>query len=381
MRTKCILFVLAAGLWTNTMTACSPQTDGNYYEANSDATVETQSGAPVYQATPTAYRSVCAQAGTIETFDYTAHDDNGRAYSKQCRVYLPYGYDSSKQYDVLYLMHGFYGNIRTILEGSVGGRRLQYVVDHLIADGRMRPMIIVTPTITDYYTTSNWIKFPKEVREDLIPAVEGTYSTYSRSTSAEDLIAARNHRAFSGFSMGGTTTWNMFQYNLAYFHTFIPISGTSWALGNEAGADVAAATAELLKNSITEQGYGKDDFFIYAATGTNDVAYPLHTHIEAMQQLTDMFTYDYRPSNGNLCFLLAQGGRHDYDYVTDYLYVLLPHLFPVEGDATAITNTMTDAKTSDSVLYSVSGHKIGRVSQHNLPKGMYVAKDRKYIVR
>ncbi len=377
MRTKSFLFVLAAGLWANTIAACSSQPDDSHI--NSNTTMETD--APVYQATPTSYRSACAQAGAIETFDYTAHDDNGNAYSKQCRVYLPYGYDSSKQYDILYLMHGFYGNIRTILEGTVGGRRLQYVVDHLIADGRMRPMIIVTPTITDYYTTSNWIKFPKELREDLIPAVESKYSTYSRSTSAEDLIAARDHRAFSGFSMGGTTTWNVFQYDLAYFRTFIPISGTCWALGNEAGADVADATAELLKNCITEQGYGKEDFFIYAATGTNDVAYPLHTHIEAMQRLTDMFTYDYRPSNGNLCFLLAQGGRHDYDYVTDYLYVLLPHLFPAEGDAASVKYTMTDAKTSDSVLYNVSGQKIENASMHNLPKGVYVAKGKKFVVR
>ncbi len=379
MRTKNILFILAAGLWTNTMAACSSQPDDSYLGMDSNTTMP--SDAPVYQATPTAYRSTCAQAGTIETFDYTAHDDNGNAYSKQCRVYLPYGYDSSKQYDILYLMHGFYGNIRTILEGTVGGRRLQYVVDHLIADGRMRPMIIVTPTITDYYTTSNWIKFPKELREDLIPAVESKYSTYSRSTSAEDLIAARDHRAFSGFSMGGTTTWNVFQYDLAYFRTFIPVSGTSWAFGNEAGADVADATAELLKKCITDQGYGKEDFFIYAATGTNDVAYPLHTHIEAMQRLTDMFTYDHRPSNGNLCFLLAQGGRHDYDYVTDYLYVLLPHLFPAEGNATAVAYTVNDAKTSDSVLYSINGQKIGKASRQNLPKGVYVGKDKKYIVR
>lgn len=118
MRTKSILFVLAAGLWTNTMSACSSQLDDSYSGMNSTTTVE--DGAPVYQATPTAYRSACAQAGTIETFNYTAHDDNGNAYSKQCRVYLPFGYDSNKPYDVLYLMHGYGGNIRTIFEGTVG---------------------------------------------------------------------------------------------------------------------------------------------------------------------------------------------------------------------------------------------------------------------
>ena len=159
MRTKSILFVLAAGLWTNTMSACSSQLDDSYSGMNSTTTVE--DGAPVYQATPTAYRSACAQAGTIETFNYTAHDDNGNAYSKQCRVYLPFGYDSNKPYDVLYLMHGYGGNIRTICEGTVGGRRLQYVVDHLIADGKMRPMIIVTPpspTITRQIIGSSFLR-------------------------------------------------------------------------------------------------------------------------------------------------------------------------------------------------------------------------------
>ncbi len=82
-----------------------------------------------------------------------------------------------------------------------------------------------------------------------------------------------------------------------------------------------------------------------------------------------------------LHYLLAQGGRHDYDYVTDYLYVLLPHLFPAESDAAAIICTKTDTMTSDSILYSISGQKIGKTRMDNLPKGVYVAKGKKYVVR
>lgn len=297
-----------------------------------------QDGAPTYAPVPDEYRTTCTEAGTIETLDYVAHDADGSPRDKQCRVYLPYGYDSGKQYEVLYLMHGYGGGIRTIFEGTTNRRKLQNVVDHLIANGRMRPMIVVTPTITNYQTEENWTQFPKELREDIIPAVEGRYSTYAQSTSPEDLIASRDHRAFGGFSMGSTTTWNVFEFDLAYFRTFIPISGTSWALGHMAEEELADATAGLMRQSVIDQGYTKDDFFIFAATGTNDIAYPLHTHIEAMQRLTDMFRIDYRPSVGNLYFLLAQGGQHNYDWVTDYFYAILPHLFPPTDEPSEISN-------------------------------------------
>ena len=294
---------------------------------SSDDTEE-QDGAPMYAPIPDEYKKSCTEAGNIETLDYVAHDADGSPRNKQCRVYLPYGYDGSGQYEVLYLMHGYGGGIRTIFEGTVNGRKLQNVVDHLIADGRMRPMIVVTPTITNYQTEENWTQFPKELREDIIPAVEGRYSTYARSTSPDDLTASRDHRAFGGFSMGSTTTWNVFEFDLAYFRTFIPISGTSWALGHMAEEELADDTAELMRQCVITQGRTKNDFFIFAATGTDDVAYPLHSHIEAMRRLTDMFVYDYRTSAGNLFLLMAQGGRHNYDWVTDYFYVILPHLFP-----------------------------------------------------
>ena len=328
----------------------------HFFESNSSESSE----APVYQETPLVYRSTCAQAGTVETLDYVAHDADGSPRNKQCRVYLPYGYDSGKQYDVLYLMHGYGGGIRTIFEGTTNGRKLQNVADHLIADGRMRPMIVVTPTITNYQNEGNWTQFPKELREDIIPAVEGRYSSYARSTSSEDLIASRDHRAFGGFSMGSTTTWDVFEFDLAYFRTFIPISGTSWALGHMAEEGLADATAELMRQSVIEQGYTKDDFFIFAATGTNDIAYPLHSHIEAMRRLTDMFIYDHRLSAGNLYFLLAQGGQHNYDWVTDYFYVILPHLFPpIAGTSGISNNTLTTEKQVARIdYYDMQGVKI-----------------------
>ena len=52
------------------------------------------------------------EAGTIERITYTAHDyyGDGAPVEKEANVYLPYGYDESKQYNVLYLMHGIGGD-------------------------------------------------------------------------------------------------------------------------------------------------------------------------------------------------------------------------------------------------------------------------------
>lgn len=57
---------------------------------------------------PVGYMKDCKNKGTIETFEYTAKDytGSGKKCTKQARVYLPYGYDESKEYPVFYLMHG-----------------------------------------------------------------------------------------------------------------------------------------------------------------------------------------------------------------------------------------------------------------------------------
>lgn len=59
---------------------------------------------------------------------------------------------------------------------------------------------------------------------------------------------------------------------------------------------------------------------------------------------SDMFVFDYRPSVGNLYFLLAQGGQHNYDWVTDYLYAILPRLFPPVDDSSEISNNFFAAE-------------------------------------
>lgn len=275
---------------------------------------------PQFVTTPAAYKTQISNAGTIESVEYTANSGN-----KTALIYLPYGYNANTKYDILYLMHGAGGNNSTLMGNTSRYTTLKYVIDNLIDRKDIKPLIIVTPTISGMNGAE---AFTDELENYLVPAVESKYSTYAKSTNKQDLIQSRKHRAFGGFSMGSTTTWFVILNNLDYFHSFIPMSGDCWALEQMGGVGKPKETAELVANKINEQGYSTNDFFIFAATGTRDIAYEgLTNQINEMKKLTDVFIYDYDSSKGNLYYLVAQNGLHTYDYVTDYLFDILPYIF------------------------------------------------------
>ena len=83
---------------------------------------------------------------------------------------------------------------------------------------------------------------------DLIPAVEGTYSTYADNVTPEGIKASRDHRAFGGFSMGSVATWHTFLNCLDAFRYFMPSSGAIDSTGNR--LDSFSAALELSKKGI-----------------------------------------------------------------------------------------------------------------------------------
>ena len=58
------------------------------------------------------------------------------------QVYTPPGYSKDKKYPVLYLLHGIGGNERE--EWAKGGVP-HVILDNLIADKKIEPMIVVLP--------------------------------------------------------------------------------------------------------------------------------------------------------------------------------------------------------------------------------------------
>ena len=232
--------------------------------------------------------------------------------AKKMYVYVPYGYDESKKYNVFYLMHGGGESEETCFNDD--GINIDVMLDNMIANGDIEPMIVVTPTFNKAPDGAGDVW--KEMRETIIPYVENKYSTYAENTSIDGLKASRYHRAYGGFSMGGGSTWRMFCNNLDICAYFMPLSGHSW---DGAGG---------VQNAIDKFGFKKDEYYVFAATGTKDIAYgnmvPLMNELKAD---TKRFTYTSDFSKGNLYFLEAPNESHWWGIVRHYVYDALPYFF------------------------------------------------------
>ena len=122
-------------------------------------------------------------------------------------VYTPAGYDAKakKTYPVLYLLHGFSDDA----SGWTAVGRANVILDNLIAQGKVKAMIVVTPlgygtmefphlgwsawSHTDVRNI-NFIRFSQALLTEVMPQVESEYR----------VTKDRNARAIAGLSMGGS---------------------------------------------------------------------------------------------------------------------------------------------------------------------------------
>lgn len=116
-------------------------------------------------------------------------------------IYLPPGYDSNIRYPVLYSLHYFDGNQRSLLSGlGLNGN-----ADKLIASQKINPMIIVAPDYKNSFAVNTSLEqgaaakgatiglYKDYLINELIPYVDAHYST----------LASREGRFIDGYSMGG----------------------------------------------------------------------------------------------------------------------------------------------------------------------------------
>ena len=254
-----------------------------------------------------------------DTYESMTYENREQTLHKRAIAYLPYGYSENQPYNVFYLMHGGWSNETTYLGTPENPGVFKNVLDNGMADGRIRPMIVVCPTYnntssedsSDYSLALRLTEnYHNELINDLIPAVEGTYSTYAENTTPEGIDASRDHRAFCGFSMGSVATWRTFQYCLDYFRYFMPSSGSLTSDG------------EYMASLVRDSGHAWNDFFIFAASGTEDFAYSsFKNQIDAMAGVSDgTFRYANNEQDGNLYFLEQEGGVHSGEYAMEYFY-------------------------------------------------------------
>ena len=233
-----------------------------------------------FKEIPQEYFDVCEKGGTVKTFKYTTRDNQtpgSPEFEKSALVYLPYGYDENDtktRYDVLYLMHGGGDSPAWYFDGEGRNSRLKNIIDHQIANGEVKPLIICALSYYTQYSndaTKNCIDYHYELDTDVIPVFEKQYHTYANGDVSQDsLDASRWHRGFGGFSMGACATWSVFEFCLGEMGYFIPMSGDCWAKGRGNSVE----SAKHLADTVTKNGKTANDFFIYSGCGRNDVAEP-----------------------------------------------------------------------------------------------------------
>lgn len=270
---------------------------------------------------PTEYEQPAVHQGKLQYEDYNTfdYDDDKHPMEKFLVVYTPYGYDESKEYDIMYLTHGHTGGATTWLGKPTDPYEVKNVIDHLIEDGKVRPMIVVSVTYyddnqdeeTDDYDAGILNYFGEELRNDIIPFVESKYSTYAKTYDREGFKASRDHRIMGGFSMGGVATNLQMCESMDYFRYYMPISGSLfWTTG---GRGTSLNPGKKLEESIKAQGYNRDDFFVYTSTGSLDFArQTVERQFRSMKDNTEFFAFGQPGEAGvNAAFGIGEGEGHN----------------------------------------------------------------------
>lgn len=297
---------------------------------------------------PDGYENPATQQGTLnkltyDTWESFSYEQKSNKITKEAWVYLPYGYTDEEEYNVFYLSHGGWSNETTLMGTDDNPKSFKNVIDNAIQDGNIKPLIIVLPTYnntsendsSDYSLAIQLTnQFHNELVNDLIPAVESKYSTYAKDTTPQGLKESRDHRGFGGFSMGSVNTWNTFRYCLDYFRYFMPMSGSYTTDG------------EYMADLVRQHGYSSQDFFIFAASGTDDFAYSaFKAQIMAMANNSGgMFKLAKNESEGNMSFLEREGYKHDAKATDEYTYNGLRFFWNGQTDTQSADNQSSSSK-------------------------------------
>jgi enterochelin esterase-like enzyme len=173
--------------------------------------------------------------GSIEKVEY---DSTTVGNQRKTLVYLPPGYSTAAKYPVLYLLHGIGGDEE---EWHHFGHP-EVILDNLIADKKIVPMIVVLPNGRAQpndraegnimASAPAFAVFEQDLLKDLIPFIESKYSVNTN----------RESRALAGLSMGGGQSLN---FGLAHLETFAWIGAFSSAPNTKPPEQLAPDPAKV----------------------------------------------------------------------------------------------------------------------------------------
>lgn len=242
-----------------------------------------------------------------EFFSYNPNIEHGamavRSYwsktsgqTRTMRVWTPAGYENSKKkLPVLYLVHG--GGDTDTSWPSVGCAG--DILDNLLAEGKMVPMIVVMPNGT--FPGNEVPIFAQDLVTDIIPFVEKNYR----------VLTDQAHRAMAGLSMGGMETLEAVFNNPEMFG-YAWVLSSSFAPGVEPAKEAerlgCAAKIPVINKTVKE--------FVFTMGGESDIAYK-----------NGINTRDYLKKAGlNFEYIEVEGGHSWYAWRQN-LYDLAQRIF------------------------------------------------------
>jgi len=286
------------------------------------------------------------EKGKLERVDYDA-PAVAEGLKRWMEVYTPAGYSTDKKYPVLYVLHGIGGNERREWTGQ---GRATVVLDNLIADKKIEPMVVVFPN-GDASTNAGgrgarasvvnpngmfmaamagqgddaraargrgmmggrggagarrggggmmggfggWGQaFTDDLLKDIIPYIESHYSVYTD----------REHRAITGLSMGGGQALNI---GLGNLDSFAWIGGFSSAPNlTPAGQLITNPEDAIKKIKLLWIGCGDQDSLI-------SNSFNFHNALQEMK-VPHIWHVD-------------KGGGHDFNVWKTNLYLFTQRIF------------------------------------------------------
>lgn len=301
---------------TTSATTAPPQTTGQ--------TVTTTAQTPQGSTNAKEFMAKLRAEMTLNVPDNVKHGDTGTTthftyfsqkaqHNKGANIWLPAGYSEDKQYPVLIMNHGIFGNEDSMLTGF----SVREMASNMIASGETVPFIIVFPQmytdpaseapaggitqqVTDYYDD-----FLYDLTESLLPYVKEHYS----------VAEGRENTAIAGFSMGGRETLYIALMRPDLF---------GYACASSPAPGVVPAVDMFLNHrgsmSESEFRFSDDDlpYLLMIGGGTNDGV--VGTFPKEYHELFEKNGTDH-------IWMEVQGGGHDGSVGTPLFYNFFRYVF------------------------------------------------------
>src|SRR5579859_8088448 len=236
----------AGGIWSYTTHPLAPEIYSYSFLVGNEPRIDPENHILAPNIAFPASNAVIVPGGTPQPWDETAvphgalhvHRFTSKialglpANQEEVVVYTPPGYDANaaRPYPVLFLLHGWSG----VAEGWTRDQQANLILDNLLADGKIKPMVVVMPLgYGDMSFVQNGFDiwrdpvavehntqlFMSMLTGEIMPLIEGVYH----------ISRGREDRAITGLSMGGLEALDT---GLHHTDKFAWIGGFSSAVHN-----------------------------------------------------------------------------------------------------------------------------------------------------